>query len=159
MIAEVLTGIALVQKSVEFLKSNIETAGDIRSIAGSIDDLIRGTEDCNKSRNKKSGTSLSDQFGVESVAREVIDARIAQEKLNEIRTLVDLRFGHGTWAGIVAERANRIKEAKEAAAAAKRKQIKEAIEFEEAMKQWLIAGVVLVLALGLFVGLFTVIIK
>jgi hypothetical protein len=45
------------------------------------------------------------------------------------------------------------------AAAAKRKKLKEDREFEENLKQWLMAGVVLVLALGLFVGLFTVIVK
>ena len=42
VVAEVLTGIALVQKSVEFIKSNIQTANDIRDIAGSIDDLFTG---------------------------------------------------------------------------------------------------------------------
>jgi hypothetical protein len=73
--------------------------------------------------------------------------------------MVDMRFGHGTWAGIIAERAKRIQEAKEAAAAAKRKKLKEDREFEENLKQWLMAGVVVVLAFGLFVGLFTVIVK
>ena len=31
-----------------------------------------------------------------------------------MRQLIDFRFGHGTWASIVAERARRIQEAKEA---------------------------------------------
>ena len=80
VVAEILTGIALVQKSVDFIKSNIDTASDIKSLAGSIDDLLRGEQECQKARNKKNRTSLSDQFGVESVASEVIDARLAQEK-------------------------------------------------------------------------------
>ena len=42
MIAEVLTGIALVQKSVEFIKSNISTVQDISQIAGQIDALFTG---------------------------------------------------------------------------------------------------------------------
>ena len=42
-------------------------------------------------RARKS-VSLGDQFGIKSVAQEVIDARLAQESLNEMRTLVDLRF-------------------------------------------------------------------
>ncbi len=160
VVAEVLTGIALVQKSVEFIKSNISTANDIRDIASSIDDLFAGEKQTQQARNKKSGgAGLGDQFGIDTVAKETIEARLAAESLQEVATLVDLRFGHGTWSGIVAERAKRIQEAKEAAAAAKRKKIKEAREFEEALKQWIMAGVVLVLALGLFVGLFTVIIK
>jgi hypothetical protein len=160
VVAEVLTGIALVQKSVEFIKSNIQTANDIRDIAGSIDDLFAGEKQVQQARNKKSGgVGLGDQFGVDTVAKEMIDAKIAAEHLQEVATMVDMRFGHGTWAGIIAERAKRIQEAKEAAAAAKRKKLKEDREFEENLKQWIMAGVVLVLALGLFVGLFTVIIK
>lgn len=144
----------------EFIKSNIQTANDIRDIAGSIDDLFAGEKQVQQARNKKSGgVGLGDQFGVDTVAKEMIDAKIAAEHLQEVATMVDMRFGHGTWAGIIAERAKRIQEAKEAAAAAKRKKLKEDREFEENLKQWLMAGVVLVLALGLFVGLFTVIVK
>ena len=145
VVAEILTGIALVQKSVEFIKSNIDTASDIRTIAGSIDDLIRGTEECSKARNKKSGTSLADQFGVESVAKEVIDARLAQEKLNEIRTLVDLRFGHGTWAGIIAERNKRIQEAKQAELEARRIKQK---EWEQTQEMLMLAFAVVILIMA-----------
>jgi len=160
VIAEVLTGIALVQKSVEFIKSNIQTANDIRDIAGSIDDLFAGEKQVQQARNKKSGgVGLGDQFGVDTVAKEMIDAKIAAEQLQEVATMVDMRFGHGTWAGIIAERAKRIQEAKEAVADAKRKKLKEDREFEESLKQWIMAGVVLVLAVGLFVGMFTVIVK
>ena len=159
VIAEVLTGIALVQKSVEFIKSNISTCQDISTLASSIDDLFRGEKETQHARAKKSGGGIADQFGVESVAEETINAKLAAERLYEISQMIDLRFGHGTWASILAERARRIQEAKESAAAAKRKKLKEAREFEEALKQWLLAGVVLVLAVGLFVGLFTVIVK
>ena len=111
MIAEVLTGIALVQKSVEFIKSNLETAKDISSLASSIDDLFTGEKQVQQARAKKSGTGLGDQFGVDTVAKEILDARIAAENLAEVARLVDFRFGHGTWAGIIAERAKRIQEA------------------------------------------------
>ena len=153
MIAEVLTGIALVQKSVKFIKSNLETAKDISSLASSIDDLFTGEKQVQQARAKKSGTGLGDQFGVDTVAKEILDARIAAENLAEVARLVDFRFGHGTWAGIIAERAKRIQEAKELAAAARRKKIQEAREFEESIKQFaLISGItlmVVVLLLGL----------
>jgi len=153
MIAETLAGIALVQKSVEFIKSNIETAKDISSLASSIDDLFTGEKQVQQARAKKSGTGIGDQFGVDTVAKEIIDGRIAAENLAEVARLVDFRFGHGTWAGIIAERAKRIQEAKELAAAARRKKIQEAREFEESIKQFaLISGItlmVVVLLLGL----------
>ena len=157
VVAEVLTGIALVQKSVEFIKSNINTAKDIGSIAGQIDDLFRGEKEVQQARNKKAGGGLGDQFGVDTVAKEVIDAKIAAEKLQEVATMVDMRFGHGTWAGILAERAKRIQAAKEAEAEVRRQKIKEAKEFEEMMKQILLIGAVILVAFGSFVLLFTVV--
>ena len=158
VVAEVLTGIALVQKSVEFIKSNINTAKDIGSIAGQIDDLFRGEKEVQQARNKKAGGGLGDQFGVDTVAKEVIDAKIAAEKLQEVATMVDMRFGHGTWAGILAERAKRIQAAKEAEAEVRRQKIKEAKEFEEMMKQILLVGAVILVAFGSFVLLFTVVV-
>lgn len=132
VVAEVLTGIALVQKSVEFIKSNIQTANDIRDIAGSIDDLFAGEKQVQQARNKKAGgSSLGDQFGVDTVAKEIIDARIAAEQLQTVATMVDMRFGHGTWAGIIAERAKRIQEAKQAAKEAKIARQKKAEELQE----------------------------
>ena len=157
MIAEVLTGIALVQKSVEFIKSNINTVQDIGQIAGQIDDLFRGEKEAQQARNKKAGGGLGDQFGVDTVAKEMIDAKIAAEKLQEVATLVDMRFGHGTWKGIVAERAKRIQEAKEAAAAERRKKLQEAKEFEEMMKQIVLVAGVLIMSIGMFVYLFAVV--
>ena len=153
VVAEVLTGIALVQQSVKFIKENISTAKDIGEIASQIEDLFRGEKEAQQARNKKSGGGLGDQFGVDTVAKEIIDARLAAEKLQEVATMVDMRFGHGTWAGIIAERAKRIQEAKEAAAAARRKQIQEAKEFEEMMKQVVLVGTIIVIVIALFVFL------
>ena len=146
VVAEILTGIALVQKSVEFIKSNIDTASDIKTLAGSIDDLIRGEQECQKARNRKSGQSVTDQFGVESVASEVIDAKLAQEKLQEMRTLIDLRFGHGTWASIIAERNRRIQEAK----AAEKKARIEARKRQEQLTENILIATGVIAAIGLF---------
>ena len=157
VVAEVLTGIALVQQSVKFIKENISTVQDIGQIASQIDDLFAGEKQVQQARNKKSGGGLGDQFGVDTVAKEVIDAKIAAENLQEVATMVDMRFGHGTWAGIIAERARRIQKAKEEAAIANRKRIQEAKEFEESMKNFILVIVIAGVSIGLFVFLFTVI--
>lgn len=151
-IAATLAGIALVQKSVEFIKSNISTAKDIGEIAGAIDSLFTGEKQVQEARNKKSGTGLGDQFGVDTVAKEIIDARLAQEKLQEVATMVDMRFGHGTWAGILAERQKRIQAQREAQAKARR----EAQQNYDAMMENLkiVAGVFVVIALAVFLILF-----
>ncbi|MDB2638720.1 hypothetical protein N9Y91_06910 [Alphaproteobacteria bacterium] len=153
VVAEVLTGIALVQQSVKFIKENISTVQDIGQIASQIDDLFTGEKQVQQLRNKKAGGGLGDQFGVDTVAKEIIDAKIAAEKLQEVATMVDMRFGHGTWAGILAERQKRIQEQREAEAAARRKKIQEAKEFEETMKQFVLVGAIIVIAVSLFVFL------
>jgi len=153
VVAEVLTGISLVKASVDFIKSNISTAQDIGQIASQIDDLFAGEKQVQQARAKKAGSGLGDQFGVDTVAKEMIDARLAAEKLQEVATMVDMRFGHGTWAGIIAERAKRIQEAKEAEAVARRKKIQKDREFEEMMKQAVLVGTIIVIAVGLFIFL------
>ena len=110
-----LAGIALVQKSVDFIKSNIKTVNDIRDIAGALDGLFEGEKQVQKKR-----------FGDKSIigqskeaAHSVIDAKLAQEQLQEISVLIDNRFGYGTWRAIIAERNKRIAEEKEAIKQAK----------------------------------------
>jgi hypothetical protein len=144
MIAETLAGIALVKSAVDGIKSAIGTANDIGDIAGYIDNLFEGEKQVQQNRNKKAGSAgLGDQFGVDTVAREVIDARIAAEKLQEVAMMVDMRFGPGTWKGIVAERAKRIQAAKEAAAAARREELRKQEEMLETLKLGaLLTGVV-----------------
>ena len=43
--------------------------------------------------------------------------------MQEVATMVDMRFGHGTWKGILAERAEAIQEAREAALKARTRSI------------------------------------
>ena len=157
VVAEVLTGLALVKQATDFIKQNVDTAKDIGSLAGQIDDLLRGESEAQKARNKKSGQSLTDQFGVENVAREIVDAKLAAEKVQEIATLIDLRFGHGTWRSILDERARRLQEAREAAMRAKREKIREQKELEETIKNVVLTLTVVLMALGFFVFLFAVI--
>tara|TARA_E500000178_G_C17031547_1_gene760886 strand:- start:384 stop:866 length:483 start_codon:yes stop_codon:yes gene_type:complete len=156
-ISTALAGIALVKSAVDGIKSAIGTANDIGDIAGQIDALFTGQKQVNEARNKKSGVGLTDQFGVESVAREMIDAKLAAEKLQEVATMVNMRFGPNTWKNILEERQKRIQEAKEAAAAERRRKLQASREFEEMMKQIVLVATIIVISFGLFVYLFAVI--
>jgi hypothetical protein len=155
MIAETLAGIALVKSAVDGIKSTINTAKDISSIASDIDALLQGQSQVQAESNKKAGVRLADQFGVQSVAKEMIDAKLAAEQVAEVRRLVDHRFGSGTWQAILDERAKRIREAKEAAAAARREAIKKHNEMMETVKIVLAVGVVSAIALGFFIFVIT----
>ena len=156
MIAETLAGIALVKSAVDGIKSTINTANDIGDIAKYVDNILEGEKQVQQQRAKKSGASIGDQFGIESVAQEVIDARIAQEKIQEMRTLVDMRFGPGTWQSIVDLRAKRIKEAKEAAAKARREARLRQQEMIDSMKLAAGVGLIVVLGVGFLIFLLTI---
>ena len=151
VVAEILTGIALVQKSVEFIKSNINTVSDIKGIAKQIDGFFEGEAQM----NKKSGTmGIKEQFGIESTASDFIDRKLLEEKRNELKNIINLRFGPTAWDQILAERANRINEAKEAVRlrkVEKRQQQKEIIDTLQTMG--IIFCVVAVIVIGLVMAI------
>ena len=108
-ITAVLTGIALVKQSVEFIKSNIETVNDIGEIVGAIDNLLDGEKQVQKERF--SGGSIISSH--KSAASDIIDAKLAQEAIAEMRALISYRFGPSTWKEILDERARREQEYRE----------------------------------------------
>ena len=147
-VTAVLTGIALVKKSVDFVKSNISTAQDIGDIIGHVDKAVNGQQDVIKARDKAN----VDHFATENIAREVIDAKLAQEHLNEMRQLIDYRFGHGTWAYILQERKRRIDAKKLAIKEEKARRLKKRQEIEEYVKYGFITLAVIlfmVVAIGI----------
>lgn len=153
-ISTALAGIALIKASVDGIKSAIGTAKDIGDIASEIDALFTGEKQVQEARNKKAGGGIAAQFGVDTVAKEIIDAKIAAEKMQEVATMVDMRFGHGTWAGILAERQRRIQEAREAAREQARAAAKRQAEIEEMLKVGgLVLGVVIAVVAALLVAM------
>ena len=150
-ISTTLAGIALVQKSVEFIKSNINTANDIKDIASAIDSMFAGE----KQIQQKRFGSKSVIGQTKDVANSVIDSKLAQEQMYEMKQLINFRFGHGTWEQIVAERAKRIREEKEAIAQQKRIARKKQEEFEQIL---LVGGSVfvgIVIFFGVLFGVLT----
>jgi len=138
VVAEVLTGIALVKQSVDFIKSNINTINDIREITDQVENLFVGEEQIQKARAKQSGFGVGDQLGIKNVAQEVIDAKLAQEKMQEMRNMIDLRFGPGTWQSIVDLRAKRIREERMRIEEERKERIRKQMEFNETLQQALI---------------------
>ena len=147
MITETLAGIALVKSAVDAIKSGINTAKDVGEIAGHIDNLFEGEKQIQKDRSDAANNTLS----LKSVAEETINAKLAQEKMDEMRTLVDLRFGHGTWQSIVTERARRIQAEKDRAKEIRLARIKKQKQLQADIEQFvIIAGSILGGALILF---------
>ena len=133
-ISTALAGIALVKKSVDFVKQQIQTCNDIGDIIGHIDKAMMGEQQTIKARDSKN----VDHFATENIAKEVIDARLAREHMNELKNLVNLRFGPGTWEFILQERKKRIDAKKQAIKEEKARRLKKRQEIEEYIKIGLI---------------------
>jgi nitrate reductase NapE component len=145
-ISSALAGIALVQKSVEFVKSNINTMNDVKDILGVIDNVFEGEKQIQRERfgNK----SIIGQ--TKDAASSVIDAKIAREQMEELQILVDNRFGYGTWREIVNERAKRLQEEKEAEREAKLLKMKKRKEMLDTVSffVYVVAGILATVLVG-----------
>lgn len=114
-VAEILTGIALITKSVEFLKSTLGTAKDISSVAKQIDDLFEGSKQLKVEERKarKNG---------QSVTEIVINQQLAEEHIAEVKKLIIGRFGYYAWQDILKLQRDAQLEQKARAAAKRRQQ-------------------------------------
>ena len=149
-----LAGIALVTKSVEFIKSNIQTAQDIGQFVGAIENAFEGEKQCLKAREKKG----ADPFATENVAQEIIDAKLAREHLNEMKNLINLRFGPNTWQEILLERKRRIDAKKQAIREERARRQKQMREIQEIIKYGGI-GIVAIAFIGLVIYIMMILAK
>jgi len=149
-VAEILAGIALVKSSVDFIKSNISTCQDIGQMIGHVENAMIGEQQCIKEREGK------DQFATENIAEEVINAKLAREHLQEMKNLVNLRFGHGTWDEILNLRKKRIDERKQKKKEALAEKNRKKQEIMDILTYFLI-GLGVCLIAGLIIYVFLVI--
>ena len=150
MIGEVLAGIALVNSAHKQIKQLVNNVSDIGGLAKHIDQLFEGEKQIQKNRIDANNSVLS----IKNVAEETINAKLAQEKMQEIATMVNMRFGPGTWQGIINERARRIQEQKEIEREAMLKLRREQQQLAENIKTMGIVVMSLVAFVVLATGLF-----
>ena len=147
-ISAALAGIALVKKSVDFIKTNITAVQDIGDVISHVDNALNGQQQVIKEREKKG----ADPFAVENVAKEVIDAKLAQEALYEMKQLINARFGHGTWEYILEERKKRIDKKKQAVKEARAAKLKKQKEMYE-MVRMVSIGIAILLFVVVAIGI------
>ena len=150
MIGEVLAGIALVNSAHKQIKQLVNNVSDISGLAKHIDQLFEGEKQIQKNRIDANNSVLS----IKNVAEETINAKLAQEKMQEIATMVNMRFGPGTWQGIINERARRIQEQKEIESEEMLKRRREQQQLAENIKTMGIVVMSLVAFVVLATGLF-----
>ncbi len=133
-VTAVLTGIALVKQATSFIKENINTVQDISGIAKQVDQMFAGQQEINKERNKIAN-STANELGLSNVTQSIIDAKLANEQMQEVKNMINLRFGPNTWDQILLERKRRIEAVKQQKLLAKRRKIEKQREMMATAKQ------------------------
>ena len=116
-------------------KKLLETATDIKDIAGSIEQLFSHTEKAEKAAKKDEGDS-----SMKSVVADVIEERNNKTRLRNLEIDIDNKFGFGTWAAIKEERERRlniVKDNKVKAAKAQKEKQQADKEFYDKCFYWL----------------------
>ena len=147
LVTAVLTGIALVKQATSFIKENINTVNDISGIAKQIDQMFEGQQQINKERSKVAN-STANELGLSNVADSIISARLAAEQLQEVKNMINLRFGPTTWDSILMERKRRIDARRKAIQKAKADKLRRQREMYELIR---------IVSIGIAVMLFVIV--
>ena len=133
-VTTILTGIALFKQASSFIKDHINTVNDISGIAKQIDQMFTGQQQINKQRSKDAN-STANELGLSNVTESIIDAKLAQEQMQEVKNMINLRFGPNTWDEILNERKRRIDEIKEQKKIARKHKMEKQKEMMDTAKQ------------------------
>ena len=140
VLGEALAGIALFNTAVAGIKQACGHAKSIGELGGLLDQLWTAEKQINQEANKRAGYSNFD--GCKDVANQAIDRRLMQESLNEVRSLITLRFGADCWNEIIAEKAKREREMREA-------ETRAALERQKQTDEWVELGTAVMVFMGI----------
>jgi hypothetical protein len=149
-ITTAVAAVAAASNAIAFIKARINDVQSVADISQQIGTLFDCQKKLNDERNKQA--SVGD-ITFKSSIDAVLEAKKLQEQMNEIRTMINLRFGPDTWQEIVDLHNKKLREQKEAQAKARREAILKAKEFEETLKTVLIITGVIGVAVSLFIFL------
>ena len=157
MVAEIIAGITLCNSAYKAIKECIGNAKDVSQIAGHLDNLIDGKKQIDeavKPTNRMAGKwgKMMGAKGIDSegsmslgsIAQEKINQKLAEEELEQVKSMIRRRFGYGIWDEIIMERDDRIEKAKTKAQRAKEARNKKIDGYFEMTKNSLIiVGVII----------------
>jgi hypothetical protein len=141
-ISATLTGIALARQGFEFLKNAKEGVSDAQQIGQALTSIFEGHRQFNEKRYSKSAISFGD------VASEEIEYRNMLEDLDELRVLINRRYGHGTFEKIKQDYQERVREQKEQEKLERQEQIRKWAKYRE----WFQTVAIIVILSVLIVG-------
>lgn len=149
-ITTAVAAVTAASNAIAFIKARINDVQSVADISSQVSTLFDCQKKLNDERNKQA--SVGD-ISFKSSIDAVLEAKKLQEQMNEIRTMINLRFGPDTWQEIVDLHNKKLREQKEAQAKARREAVRKAKEFEETLKTVLIITGVIGVAVALLVFL------
>jgi len=149
-ITTALGAVAAASQAIAFIKARINDVQSVADISQQIGTLFDCQKKLNDERNKQAGVG---DIKFKSSIDAVLEAKKLQEQMQEIKTMINLRFGPDTWKEIVDLHNQKLKEQKEAQRAARREAARRAKEVEETLKTALLVTAVIGAAIALFVFL------
>ena len=146
-ITTAVAAVAAASNAIAFIKARINDVQSVADISQQIGTLFDCQKKLNDERNKQA--SVGD-ISFKSSIDAVLEAKKLQEQMNEIRTMINMRFGPDTWQEIVDLHNKKLREQKEAQAQAKREAARKAKELEETIKTTLLIAGIIAVTIGLF---------
>ena len=138
-VTTIIGGLAAARSAINFLKENVDAFNDARTIGQQIGQILQGHDEFNKARYD---TKMQAKLGIKDVAADMIEMKLQQEELYQLRLIVNNRFGSKFYDDILKEREKRIHDKKEAEKKAKAAHLKKRQELLGILK-----------ALGIAVGI------
>ena len=146
-ITTAVAAVAAASNAIAFIKARINDVQSVADISQQVSTLFDCQKKINEERNKQA--SVGD-ISFKSSMDAVLEAKKLQEQMNDIRTMINMRFGPDTWQEIVDLHNKKIKEQKEAQAQARREAVRKAKEFEETIKTTLLIAGIVAVTIALF---------
>tara|TARA_R100001480_G_scaffold545_4_gene1520 strand:- start:8256 stop:8756 length:501 start_codon:yes stop_codon:yes gene_type:complete len=150
-ITTAIAAVTAASNAIAFIKSRINDVQSVADISQQIGTLFDCQKKLNDERNKQA--SVGD-IKFQSSIDAVLESKKLQEQMNEIRSMINLRFGPNTWQEIVDLHNKKLKEQKEAEKAARREAARKAKELEETIKATLLVAGIILVSISLFIFLF-----
>ena len=149
-ITTAIAAVTAASNAIAFIKARINDVQSVADISQQIGTLFDCQKKLNDERNKQAGVG---DIKFKTSIDAVLEAKKLQEQMQEIKTMINLRFGPDTWQEIVDLHNQKLKEQKEAQRAARREAARRAKEVEETLKTALLITAVIGAAIALFVFL------
>lgn len=160
-ITTAIAAVTAASNAISFIKSRINDVQSVSELSGQISTLFSAQKKLNEERNKKAGAGdLQFKGSIDAV----LEAKRLNEEMHQIATMINMRWPKtadqkSTWQEIIDHHNQALREQKEARQKAAREAARKQHEIEETIKAVLLITVIALIALGLFVFLFSILAK